>query len=150
MLAAVEAALRRCGHLHREGGPEPLDDLEVGPVAEAEDVGAVVRDVDEDVVGPRDDGVQQHAVAVAALAACADVDALLHQRLRAATCGALALPGPGQLEVDGVLRRELLGALDEGGRLVLVVRALGLRQQLADAVDEAVAHSCPTSTASSP
>ena len=84
VLPAVEAALRRRGHLHGEGRPEPLDHLEVGPVAEPEDVGAVVGDVDQHVVGPRDDGVEQHPVAVAALAAGADVDPLLHQRLAAA------------------------------------------------------------------
>ena len=98
-----------------------------------------MRDVDQHVVGAGDHGVEQHAVAVAALAAGADVDALLHQRLGAAAGGAVALTGAGQLEVDGVGGGELLGALDEGGRLVLVVGALRLREQLADAVDEPVA-----------
>ena len=35
VLAAVEPALRRRRHLHGERRPQPLDDLEVGPVAEA-------------------------------------------------------------------------------------------------------------------
>ena len=49
-----------------------------------------------------------------------------------------------------MLGRELLGALDEGRRLVLVVGALGLRQQLADPVDQPIRHTTPTSTFSSP
>ena len=90
-------------------------------------------------------------MAVAALAAAADVEPLLHERLhRVAAPG--GLPGAGPLQVDGVRRRELLRPLHERGRLVLVVGALGLGEQLAHPVDQPVpvvwsdAHSAPTST----
>jgi hypothetical protein len=58
---------------------------------------------------------------------------------RRAARRAVALAGTGELEVDGVRRRQLLRAFDEGRRLVLVVGALGLCEQLADAVDQPVA-----------
>jgi hypothetical protein len=61
---------------------------------------------------------------------------LLHQRLVGAAPVPLALAGAGQLEVDGVRGGQLLRPLDEGRRLVLVVGPLGLREQLADLVDQ--------------
>ncbi len=73
---------------------------------------------------------------VAAPALRPDVDLLLHERLLGAAPLPRALPRPRPLEVDGVLGGQLLGALDEGGRLVLVVGALGLGEQLADPVDQ--------------
>jgi hypothetical protein len=92
-------------------------------------------------------------VAVAPLAAGADVGALLHQGLRAAPRRPVALAGTGELEVDGVRRRQLLRAFDEGRRLVLVVGALGLCEQLADrstSRSPSGVTGCPTWTASSP
>jgi hypothetical protein len=108
-------------------------------VTEAEHVRAVVRHVDHDVVDPRHHGVEQHAVPVPSPAARPDLDALLHQRLLAAAAVPLALADARELEVDGVRGGELLRTLDEGRRLVLVVGALRLCQQLADLVDQAVA-----------
>ena len=162
MLTPVHPSLGMPGHLHGKRGPQSLDDLQIGPVAEAEHVGAVVRDVDQHVIGPGDHAIEQHPVPVAPLAAGPDLDSLLYQRLFGAALATVLLPSPGQLEVHGVGRGQLLRPLHEGRGLMLVVGALGLRQELADPVDQPIAaglrprcrlrsrHSAPTSTSCSP